>query len=437
MKRRLSSPVASALTTMLAAAVMTAGCASSAWASSEKVLHRFPILGTDGKYPTAALISDSAGNLYGTTDFGGAYVDHSTSGTVFRLAPNSNGSWTETILYSFTGAADGGYPYSSLVFDSHGALYGTTYNGGDMTDCNGGCGVVFKLEPHADGTWTESVLHTFVGTDGENPLGPLTFDPHGNLYGTTSDGGVSGGNCWNGCGFIFEMSAKSGGTWDYNIIYSFQGTFDAGNPQSQLVFDKEGNLYGTAGWAVILPEVVFELTPASGSWTFKLLHTFEGCPGCDLFGVMAGLGFDSSGNLYGAVPITGKYGAGFVYELSPTGDTWKFSVLYDFTNKADGGIPYGTPIVGKTGALYGTTYGGGNSANCFNDGCGVVYELSPASGETWSETTLYSFKGDQDGDSSYAGLLQDSAGNLYGTTYYGATDNSSNPGYGVVFEVRP
>jgi hypothetical protein len=422
----------------LASAVMMLSYITGAWgAATETILHRFPIPGSDGKYPTAPLIADSAGNLYGTTNFGGSLVNGGVSGTVFKLSRASNGSWSETVLHSFSGGTDGGYPYSSLVLDSQGALYGTTYDGGDTTYCNGGCGVVFKLTPNSDGIWTESVLHTFTSIDGQYPLGPLTFDQQGNLYGTTSDGGLAGTQCWNGCGVVFQLTPSSGGNWTYHQIYNFTGGSDAGNPSSQLVFGKDGSLYGAAGWAVVFPEVVFKLTPASATWTLTVLHTFPGCITCDTFGVMPGVTFDAIGNLYGAVPVTGKYASGFVYRLTPSGGTWMFKDIHDFTNQADGGIPFGNLVVAKHGILYGATYGGGDRIDCFNDGCGVVYELMPASGGTWSEKTLYGFRGGKDGNSPHAGLLMDSAGNLYGTTYYGSSTDPNNPGYGVVFKIMP
>lgn len=385
-----------------------------------------------GDYPTAGLISDSAGNLYGTTNFGGKYVNNGVSGTVFELSFGGNGNVTQRILYNFSGGNDGGYPYSSLVFDKQGNLYGTTANGGS-TACQNGCGVVFELSPNGDGTWNETVIHAFSGTDGGQPLGPVSFDAQGNLYGTTSTYGYPGNNCWGGCGYVFEMQPQSGGGWSFQNIYAFQGNEDAGNPQSQLIFDQQGNIYGTAGSNVIFPEVVFELTPSAESWAFHLLQSFPGCPTCDTFGVMSGVTFDSAGNLYGTVPVTGQYQAGFLYKLTPAEGLWNLTVLHEFTNSDDGGFPYAAPVFDSAGNLYGTTSGGGikNFPACSNFGCGVVYKLTPDSSGAWTGSILHYFRGGNDGGSPEAPVLVDPSGNLYGTTYYGGPR-----GYGVAFEIE-
>jgi len=381
-----------------------------------------------GDYSTAALISDSEGDLYGTTNFGGEYVNSSTSGTVFELLRKKDGRMKQRILYNFSGGADGGYPYASLAFDRQGNLYGTTANGGNPA-CQNGCGVVFELTPNGDGSWSETVLHSFDGNDGGQPLGPVSFDAEGNLYGTTSAYGYLGYNCWSGCGYIFQMKPQAGG-WSFRNIYSFQGNEDAGNPQSQLIFDRHGNLYGTAGWNVIFPEVVFELTHSNEDWHFHLLHSFPGCSTCDIFGVVSGVTLDANGHLYGTIPVTGTYSAGFLYELAPVQGRWKLKVLHEFTGGDDGGFPFAVPVIDRAGNLYGTTSGGGRqSANCSNFGCGVVYQFA-LGGSGWTESVLYSFKGQNDGGSPEAGLLLDGSGNAFGTTYYGGTR-----GYGVAFRI--
>jgi uncharacterized repeat protein (TIGR03803 family) len=398
---------------------------SSAWAGAKE--GAVTLL---GDYSTAALISDSAGNLYGTTNFGGEYVNNAVSGTVFELSRDENGGMKQRILYNFTGGADGGYPYASLVFDKLGNLYGTTASGGNLA-CLNGCGVVFELTPNGDGSWRETVLHTFDGNDGGQPLGPVSFDADGTLYGTTSAYGYLGYNCWSGCGYIFQMKPHSDGNWTFENIYQFQGNEDAGNPQSQLVFDKQGNLYGTAGWNVVFPEVVFELAHSDGSWQFHLLHSFPGCPNCDTFGVLSGVALDSKGNLYGTIPVTGKYSAGFLYELTPTPERWKLNIVHQFTNGNDGGFPFAVPVLDSAGNLYGTTSGGGlQSPNCSYYGCGVAYKFSPSHGG-WNESVLYYFKGQNDGGSPEAGLWLDGSADAFGTTYYGGSR-----GYGVAFRVQ-
>ena len=166
---------------------------------TEKVLHSFDQNGTDGAFPAAALIFDTAGNLYGTTAGGGTY----SKGTVFELTPVGGGTWTEKVLYSFGNGTDGFSPYSGLVFDAAGNLYGTAYYGGTYSR-----GTVFELSPGAGGTWTEKVLHSFGnGTDASQPFSGLTFDTAGNLYGTTEVGGA------HTAGTVYELTPAGGGTW--------------------------------------------------------------------------------------------------------------------------------------------------------------------------------------------------------------------------------
>jgi len=189
---------------------------------TESVLHRFNGYPNDGQNPFAGLISDAAGNLYGTTSGGGSY----DRGTVFELTPGSNGSWTETILYNFTGMADGASPSASLIFDSAGNLYSTTEYGGDM-NCNGpsnttSCGTVFELTPNAGGPWTEVVLHSFTYVDGAYPVSNVIFDATGNLYGTTPDGPGFACN-EGGCGTVYRLTPNSDGSWIETMIYNFAG----------------------------------------------------------------------------------------------------------------------------------------------------------------------------------------------------------------------
>jgi uncharacterized repeat protein (TIGR03803 family) len=204
------------LNRILVGLVLAIGMLSGASAKSrETVLHVFN--GTDGWEPMSSLVFDAAGNLYGTTHDGGA----SNFGNVFELTPGSNGHWTEKVLYAFSGGADGRYPDAGLIFDSAGSLYGTTEYGGNLECSTGGTGCgVFKLTPSTYGSWTETVLHTFdSGTDGAQPGAALTFDAVGNLYGTTVYGGYPGG----GSGTVFELSQGSNGQWTETVLYAFQG----------------------------------------------------------------------------------------------------------------------------------------------------------------------------------------------------------------------
>jgi uncharacterized repeat protein (TIGR03803 family) len=422
---------------------------------------------TDGASPAASLILDASGNLYGTAVNGGDWTGSNCPGlnpptgcgVVFELSAPVDGSSSETVLYTFTGASDGAYPQASLVFDSKGNLYGTTSNGGNLSGsaCSalGGCGVVFQLTPPASGsgTWTETPIYTFSGgKDGAVPYSNLIFDSKGNLYGTTSGGGASG------YGTVFELT-PSGSSWTETVLYSFIGNDgtnkDGESPLGGVIFDSAGNLYGTTSYGGSNRGIVFELTPpsgGSGSWTETILYPFTGHS--DGAYPYAGLALDANGNLYGTTVIGGNRtgfckqtnGCGVVFELSPPsgGSTsWTETPIYTFTAGPDGGYPYAGVILDAKGNVYGTTAQGGNTtgANCSgSDGCGVVFELSPPGGAgSWTETSLYSFNGGSDGGFPYAPLIFDTAGNIYGTTSYAGDASGSNctavGGCGVAFEL--
>ena len=248
--------------------------ATSTWAANETVLYTFNPRYTDGAFPYSSLIMDGAGNLYGTTYQGGTNF----YGTVFELTPNAGGGWTEKVLYNFNGT-DGAYPYAGLVMDAAGNLYGRTLFGGTYT-----AGTVFELTPHADGTWTEKVLHHFNGSDGSHPYGSLIFDTHGNLYGTTNHGGK------RNSGTVFELTPQADGSWTETVLHSFGKDKDGVSPEASLIFDTDGNLYGTTRYGGTYDScdsgcgTVFELTPqADGSWTEKVLHNFHHGMGAGLF----------------------------------------------------------------------------------------------------------------------------------------------------------
>jgi uncharacterized repeat protein (TIGR03803 family) len=398
---------------VVAAAVMTSAHAA---AQTENVLLNFN--GRDGEIPEAGLIFDAAGNLYGTTAAGG--TGDSGHGTAFELTPNGSGGWSEKVLHSFHDSGkDGFYPYDSLVMDAAGSLYGTTFSGGAND-----AGTVFELTPNAGGGWTEKQLHSFNsnGKDGYGPYGNLIFDGAGNLYGTTFYGPST-----RNYGAVFELLPVTGGGWKEKILLRFSGP-NGERPTGGLIFDAAGNLYGTAseggasGYGT-----VFELTPTTGgTWTPTVLHNFDSYDGANPAG---GLIFDGSGNLYGT---TGEGGSGFgtVFELTPaTGGAWTQRVLLQFNAGSEGAYPCANLILDAAGNLYGTTNMGGAI------GYGTVFELTPAAGGSWTETILYSFRslsGGVDGFSPVAGLVRDTAGNLYGTTTTGGTHQG-----GAVFELTP
>ncbi len=312
----------------------------------ESVLYSFA--GTpDAEDPYAGLIRDKAGNLYGTTIYGGTNGGY---GTVFKLAPDGK----ETVLYSFAGTPDGTDPYGGLVRDGAGTLYGTTIFGGTA----GGFGTVFKL--NAAGKLT--LLHSFSGTpDGEDPYGGLVRDSSGNLYGTSLYGGNAGGY-----GTVFKVN-KAG---KLTLLHSFSGTPDGVNPRDGLVRDKAGNLYGTTiyGGTGGGYGTVFKLSPAG---KLTLLHSFSGNP--DGVNPYARLARDSAGNLYGTTFYGGTFGYGTVFKVSKAG---KLTLLHSFNYAPDGGNLIGGLVLDKAGNLYGTTSAGGDTS-CGFSGCGTVFEIMP------------------------------------------------------------
>jgi uncharacterized repeat protein (TIGR03803 family) len=250
----------------------------------------------DGHQPNGNLLFDAAGNIYGTTETGGAFG----FGTVFKLT-RSGSSWTETVLYSFMGGSDGNQPQDGVVMDSAGNLYGTTRSGGE-SNCSGGCGTVFELSPSGGG-WTEQVIYQFRGPpNGYEPWVGLTIDSSGKLYGSTYAGGNGGG------GTVFELSL-SGGTWNFNVIYNIVG--NGRGPRSRLTVDAAGNLYGT----FLFPPTLFKLSPSGGGWRYTDLHNFSSSDDGTYPG--GNLAIDSQGNVYGTCSSGGQDLYGTAWELTP------------------------------------------------------------------------------------------------------------------------
>ena len=317
---------------------------TSSWAAPREKVRR---PGKEGFHPETSLILDPSGSLYGTTEEGG--IQH--AGTVFKLTPNADGRWTESVIYSFcslTNCQDGKFPLAGVIFDEVGNLYGTTEWGGT---CKDGCGTVFKLAPNADGSWAESVLYRFCSLtnclDGDGPSSSLIFDKEGNLYGTTVSGGVNVSVCPNDCGTVFKLAPNADGSWTESVLYSFcslTNCLDGAGPYSGVIFDKDGNLYGTThggGNFVSCPftkgcGTVFELTPSSGGWTERTLHKFIN-NGKDGIYPYAGLIFDTVGNLYGTTYNGGDidvgYGLGTVFELKPQKGPWAEIIVLTSTSK--------------------------------------------------------------------------------------------------------
>jgi len=350
---------------------------------------------------------------------------------------------TYSVIYNFTGGADGGGPEGGLTMDAAGNLYGTT--AGYNQPCGSQCGSVFKLKPTAQG-WVFTPLYKFTGgSDGASPQGAVVFGPDGALYGTTTFGGSScpsDNQYENGCGTVFRLTPQPNrcGTvlcpWRETVLYRFAGgATDGALPLSQVAFDRAGNLYGTtfSGGAYTTNcyygynwcGTIFELTHSNGGWTETVPHIFTG--GDDGANPIAGLTADAAGNFYGVAEANGAGGGGTLFELTPYGSGWAENTLYSFVSNSGGGyFPRGTLIFDAAGNLYGTTLYGGQYPN---EG-GTVFEMTP-SGGGWDFTQLSSLPGFlQNGP--LGGVVRDSAGNLYGT---GSELGSGNTG--IIFKLSP
>jgi uncharacterized repeat protein (TIGR03803 family) len=372
---------------------------------------------------------------------------------------------TFNVIYNFTGETDGGNPLAGLTIDKSGNLYGTAEVGGAL-----GYGTAFKLAKGAswkfdpvysfasgaDGSYptsrlmpgpdgilygvtsggggaggqgtvfslaaggVETVLYRFTNGSGsgEAPSCNLIFDKQGNIYGTTSTGGS------NSAGTVFKLvKPQTGEAWTEKVLYSFGQGSDGQFPIAGVTADSAGNLYGTtsAGGASGYG-IIFKLTPSQSGWTETILHQFvNGSDGSVPYG---GLIFDKSGNLYGAATQGGTGGGGTIYQLVPSGGNWTFNVLYSVPGWGISGT-YRNVYLDASGNIYGTTHCDGlNSA-------GSVFELTPSGSGTWNYTSLHDFDV-SDGQYVFSGLVFDTLGNIYGTTQVGGAS-----GYGVVWEITP
>ncbi|MGC9951707.1 MAG: choice-of-anchor tandem repeat GloVer-containing protein [Bryobacteraceae bacterium] len=377
--------------------------------------------------PLTPVTVGNNGVLYGIASYG--------SGTAFELSPPAvaGGPWTFQVIYCFCPGyplGDGEDPEAGLVLDSSGTLYGTV----TQVDEINGYGAVFELTPPATGStaWIYTPLFGFgegrVQDRGVTPWGGVVFGGDGALYGTTIAGGTSNE------GTVFELSppVSTGGGWTETVLHSFTGrNGDGAQPYAGVVVAGDGAVFGTTSYGGASNYgTVYELTPPSNpgtAWTETVLHQFTGHNSDGT--LPSGLSMGKSGALYGTTFGGGAWGYGTVFELIPpptAGGVWKEKALYSFTGQNGDGIgPYSGVIIGTDGALYGATSGGG-TANY-----GTVFELRPNGGGAWTETILHSFTG-QNGDGAYpeAGLIFGASGVLYGTTYGGGT-----AGDGTVFRL--
>ena len=370
----------------------------------------------DGAYADTDLETDGFGNIYGTTVLGG----ESGGGTVFKLSPTATG-WKHSLLYSFTGGADGGEPYKGVSLDREGNLYGTAVTGGSGS-CEGGCGVAYKLTNSGE-SWNQEVIHAFTGgDDGSGPGARLTVDRKGNLYGMAPTGGAYG------LGTIYKIRRMHNGAWSLQVIHPFTGGSDGSSGSAGRMIASNGRLYGAATTGGTYGSgVIFELSPrGTGDWNFKTIYSFRGLPdGSFPYGALL---FDRSGNIYGTTYYGGTNGIGTVYKLSPRPHgEWNESVLYSFQEGEDGSYPISNLVFGGPGNvdLYGTTSEGGS-------GSGTIFKLSPGGNGQWTESVVHAFKGAPDGAFAYNGLVTDRSGNFYGATVHGGEDDD-----GSVYKFTP
>jgi uncharacterized repeat protein (TIGR03803 family) len=416
-----------------------------------KIVYAFYQYFSGGDYPYGGLLMDAAGNLYGTTAYGGQLSSTLFGGgTVFELTlEKTSGKWVEKVLYDFCPAAsctDGESPAAGLFMDAAGNLFGTTQYGGNYRQaCSEagigliGCGTVFELSPDRNtGGWTETVLHRFCAAgscaaDGGSPTTGLVGDAAGDVYGTTAYGG--GAVFRNGAGTVYRLAPdRASEKFAYSAIDTFcrePYCADGRTPVAGLVMDQSGNLYGAASYGGAgYPGggTVFELTrdPATGAWGESVVHRFcrEGSSytACRDGAYPLDLTIDSAGNLYGMTAAGGRFNAGTVFELTrdPVSGKWSEAVLYDFGTYENPDSPI---LVDSRGALYGTTAFGGR----FNGG--TIFQLARnLSTGTWSASVLHDFNCGE-GGYPIGSLVIDASGNLYGAA------GASCYGGGFVYEL--
>jgi len=375
--------------------------------------------GKNGGNPYGPLITDQNGDIYGSTGAGGI----SGYGVVFELSPNSDGTWSDSTLHGFQGS-DGARPLGSLTMDAQGNIYGTTFSGGT------GAGVAFELSPQGNKKWSYALLYQFGGPDsptGSNPNGGLVFDSNGNAYGTTQLGGDRSCTGTPGpCGLVYELSPAKPGGWTETVLYSFGGRPDGAYPYSPLVFDSAGNLYGTTSEGGTGKCNDGEGDIIGCGTVFKLSPAKSGWTESVLYNFTRHEFGEPGAPLVftkdGSLYSTAGYD---VFRVKPSGRAWKKSTIYEFSEGIAGTIPSGGVVFDPSGNLYGTTASSGL------EGYSTVFKLSPPMGDagTWTERSLARFGRGFSSNQPRGGILIGSDGTLYG-----ATSGSADRGY--VFAVR-
>jgi len=412
------------------------GGVASAQGQGYRTLYRFQG-GDDGWQPFGVPAVDKDGNIYGTTLNGGA----NNWGTVFKLtAPRDRGGkWLKTILYNFTAQNQANPCW--ITMGGEGVLYGIACGQESR-------GFIWELVPPLsdDGTWKFAILYTFTkDNDGVNPSGKLALDAEGDLFGATELGGDL--SCdQEGCGTVFELKrpTKNGGKWHFQVLHTFTESPDGAQPWAGVTFDEKGNLYGTTrGGGTNDWGAVYRLSPPNKNgrgWTESVIYSFDESNE-DIISPEGPVAFDSSGNLYGTTPVGGDpncydNSCGVVFELAAParkGRAWTYSTLYAFQGGNDGIDPEGYMVFDSQGNLYSTTYEGGPAQQ------GTAFRLSPPTGGgAWTETVLHWFPdGNKDGYEPAEGLTWGKWGDLYGVAPYGGINGCLEFDCGTVFELQP
>jgi uncharacterized repeat protein (TIGR03803 family) len=388
-------------------------CEATSKAATAEVIYSFAGE-DDGEYADTDLAIDADGNLYGTSVLGGRFG----GGTVWQLSP-VGGGWVHSVLYDFTGGADGGEPYKGVTLDAAGNLYGTAVTGGSGS-CEGGCGVTYKLTKSGN-SWTQRVIHAFTGgDDGSGPGARVALDGRGNVYGMTPTGGA------NGLGVIYALHPSSNDAWVLRVIHTFTGGSDGSSGSAGKLLLRGGHIFGVATTGGANGSgIVFELRPTrTGEWGFRTIYSFQGAPdGVFPYGALL---FDVAGNLYGTTYYGGTNGLGTVYKLSlSSARKWTETVLYSFQAGSDGNSSISNLVSDAAGNLYGTTSEGGL-------GSGTIFQLTPGQNGTWTESIPHAFQGPPDGAFPYAGMVGGGAGTFYGATVHGGDD-----GDGAIYKFTP
>jgi len=392
-----------------------------AQAQTFQVIHDFTD-GADGAYPEGRLTIDGGGHLYGTTYSGGIEWQGGPGGVVFKMSPEGSG-WISSPIYSFTQNSNGDDPAAGVLFGPDGLLYGTTSNGG----------TVFAMRPSPTSPpsfiapWMIDFLYDFPLSK-DHPAGDLVFDKAGNIYGATWTGGSDGCFDNQGCGMIYELTPIGGGGWQETTLYIFQGGTDGAYPTG-VIFDSAGNLIGTAveGGAYDAG-VIFQLTPSGNGWTESVLYNFDN-KGNGGYAPAAALISDASGNFYGSTDFTpSPTYSGTIFEFSPSNGGWSYTVLAQIPSKYQLG-PSAPLTMDAAGNLYGTI---GNFS--YGQYPGAVFKLTRGN-SGWTFTSLHDFTCGSDGCSPSSTVAFGANGNLYGTAVYGGTCGGT--GCGVVWEITP